>query len=77
MLANDQAVHIDCEDILAQSGGGLTGFLVLHAPRELDVVVVYTTPASANAVATFHAERVPARVVRVPFVLPDNENSPH
>lgn len=76
ILGNDQAIEFTCEDIFVQAGQQpLTGFLVIHAPRELDVVAVYTA-ASAGRVTTFHAERVPARVVRVPFTPPDNRHSP-
>jgi hypothetical protein len=74
-LRQDDVVEFDCNGILAQArmppGGFVTGFFVIRAPRELDVVAVYTAGPIRGEVASLHTERVPARRVAVPFTLPD------
>lgn len=64
-LKSDGAVEIDCTHIRKQLGSGIPlikGFLVIQAPRELDVVAVYTAaPVPPNQVSSFHTERVPPR----------------
>ncbi len=68
-LRYDEAVDLDCPWIarqLAAAGirapGLSTGFVVLQARQELDVVAVYTAaPTTTNQVATMHTERVPVR----------------
>ena len=73
-LRYDQAFDVDCRLIRArieQSGIPLqpaifvTGFLVVQARAELDVVAVYTAaPVATNQVASIHTERVPVRRLR-------------
>lgn len=71
-LRYDEALDFDCSWIkrrLAISGipvpAFATGFLVIQAHRELDVVAVYTAaPNNTNQVSTMHTERVPVRRVQ-------------
>jgi hypothetical protein len=62
-LGPDQALEIDCPDILrhADSKGFLKGFVVIESDLELDVVAVYTTAGATERVGTFFTERVPVR----------------
>jgi hypothetical protein len=62
-LGPDQALEIDCPDILrhANSQGFLKGFVVIESEVELDVVAVYTTAGATERVGTFFIERVQAR----------------
>ena len=62
-LAPDQAVELDCPEImkLAQSSAFLKGFLVLQSSLELDVVAVYTVAGSSRMVEDLELERVPGR----------------
>jgi hypothetical protein len=62
-LRPDQALEIDCPDILghAQAHGFLKGFVVIESPVELDVVAVYS--AGHPQVETLDMERVRPRVV--------------
>jgi len=63
-LGPDEALEIDCPDILrhADSGGFLKGFVVIESDLALDVVAVYTTAGATERVGTFFMERVPARL---------------
>jgi hypothetical protein len=70
-LDNDQAMEFGCPEILGHPKvppeAFLTGFLVIHAPAELDVVAVYTAGTLDNGqVTTLHTERVPPRTVNLP-----------
>jgi hypothetical protein len=58
-LGPDQALEIDCPDILrhADSKGFLKGFVVIESDLELDVVAVYTTVGATERVGTFFTER--------------------
>jgi hypothetical protein len=63
-LGPDEALEIGCEQIrdLADLGGPgdlLTGFVVVEAETELDVVAVYT--ADADGVRSMDVERIPPR----------------
>jgi hypothetical protein len=62
-LGPDQALEIDCPDILwhADSKSFLKGFIVIESDLELDVVAVYTTAGATERVGTFFTERVPVR----------------
>jgi hypothetical protein len=64
-LQNDQALEIDCPDILLHlgiQGQFVKGFVVIHSPVEFDVVAVYTAAGTAaGPVVTLELERVPAR----------------
>jgi len=64
----DQAVEIDCPDILEVTDlKTVKGFVVIESPCELDVVGVYTVeplqPGQASAGVAFDIERVPARMI--------------
>jgi Concanavalin A-like lectin/glucanases superfamily len=64
-LGPDQAIEIDCPDILERSEGRadfLKGFVVIECNEELDVVVVYTASGGSGQIA-LHTERVPPRHV--------------
>ena len=70
-LGPDEALEIDCKDIL-EMVGGLTfvkGFAVIRSPRPLDVVAVYTAghegPDERVGVSTMDVERVPPRRMEV------------
>ncbi|WP_276302216.1 CARDB domain-containing protein [Halorussus lipolyticus] len=60
-LGPDGALEIDCRQIFEVVGGGglLTGFVVIEADTELDVVAVYS--AEADGVRTMDVERVSPR----------------
>jgi hypothetical protein len=60
-LKSDEALEIDCQDILqhAEQKGFLKGFVVIESPLELDVVAVYT--AGHPQVETMEIERVTPR----------------
>jgi hypothetical protein len=62
-LGPDEALEIDCPDILrhSESRGFLKGFVVIESDLELDVVGVYTTAGATASVGTFFLERVPPR----------------
>lgn len=68
-IGPDQAVEIDCEDILGEFDDVkfVKGFAVIQSPAELDIVVVYT--AGDDNVRTMDVERVPRR--RMELHLPD------
>jgi hypothetical protein len=64
-LGPDQALEIDCPDILKRAeekADFLKGFVVIESDVELDVVVVYTASGSSGQIA-LHTERVPPRRV--------------
>ena len=69
-LAYDEATDVDCEQIARElAAGGITpgpfftGFFVIQATSQLDVVAVYTAAASrAGPVTTLATERVPVRI---------------
>ncbi len=64
-LGPDQALEIDCPDILERSGARadfLKGFVVIESEVELDVVTVFTASGSSGQIA-LHTERVPPRRV--------------
>jgi hypothetical protein len=62
-LGPDEALEIDCPDILKHAGTErfLKGFVVIESQAELDVVAVYTATGSTNQVETMALERVPPR----------------
>jgi hypothetical protein len=68
-IAWDEAVDVDCEQIARELAAGgvahgpfFTGFFVIQATSELDVVAVYTAaPSRAGGVTSIHTERVPVR----------------
>jgi hypothetical protein len=62
-LKPDQALEIDCPEILRQAGNQdfLKGFTVIVSTVELDVVAVYTAAGATGRVETMHVERFPAR----------------
>ena len=70
-LKYDQSMDLDCNSIRKWlSANGIaapplfTGFVVIQAHRELDVVAVYTAaPQTTGQVETLHTERVPVRKV--------------
>ncbi len=68
ILAPEEAMTIDCENIYKHtgvpSGTFLEGFAVIYALSELDVVSVYT--AGHVEVETLHTERVPLRRLVIP-----------
>ena len=73
ILAPEEAMTIDCENIYKHtgvaSGTFLEGFAVIYALSELDVVSVYT--AGHVEVETLHTERVPLRrLLAVPRTNP-------
>lgn len=72
-LGYDQAIDFTCRHIFAQANIPpnvfATGFLVIRAPRDLDVVAVYTAAPLNGQVATMHTERVPLRRVVVPITV--------
>ena len=60
----DFAFAVECTEIMKRLGvsGFATGFAVFQSGRELDIVAVYTTAATAaGPVSTLHMERVPKR----------------
>ena len=63
VLAPDEAMLIDCENIYKHTGVPpgqfLEGYALLYSLSELDVVSVYT--AGHSEVETLHTERVPVR----------------
>ncbi len=72
LLKNDEALEIDCRSIrnrITASGfpnpaAFFTGFVVVRATQQLDVVTVYTASAQVNSpVVSIHTERVPFRQV--------------
>ena len=65
-LKEDEAFEIDCPEISrgldVRPGTFVKGFVVFQTEREIDVVAVYTTAASATAnVISITTERVPKR----------------
>lgn len=71
-LGPDEALEIDCEDILEHAHHDwdfLKGFVVIQSRVELDIVAVYTAAGAEERVSTFHTERVPVR--RLEVGLPD------
>lgn len=56
-------MEIDCPAIQRRSGDRnfFTGFVVIEAKSDLDVVAVYTAAGSAGGVSTIEVERVPIR----------------
>ena len=65
-LCADEALEIDCDDILKRLGtdkaGHIEGWVVIESETELDVVAVYGTAAADDGpVTAFHTERVAAR----------------
>jgi len=67
-LKSDEAFDVECTEITKRlglaAGTFVTGFVVfqISAPRELDIVAVYTAAASPSGpVVTMHTERVPKR----------------
>lgn len=69
-LCADEALEIDCADIMKQLGGKIPGhiegWLVIETPSELDIVAVYgTAAAEGEAVNAFHTERVKPRCLPV------------
>lgn len=77
-LKSDEAMEIDCEDILrhANEAGFLKGFVVIETPSELDVVAVYT--AGHIAVETMEVEHVQPRQIAGAQIVtqPDNAYCP-
>lgn len=73
ILGPDEALEIDCEDILQhlppQVDALLKGFAVIECEVELDVVAVYTAAGADGQVETLDTERVSPR--RVEVGLPD------
>jgi hypothetical protein len=71
-LNPDQALEIDCPDILrhAEQQGFLKGFVVIQTPSELDVVAVYT--AGHPQVETLEIKRVEPRPVAASIPVPTN-----
>jgi hypothetical protein len=83
-LNPDEALEIDCPDILAHANTKtfLKGFVVIRSPAELDVVAVYT--AGHPQVETLRVERVAPRSLSTPDVVkadaeacPPNVNTAH
>lgn len=68
-LCPDEALEIDCADILKRLGGKhghIEGWVVIETPLQLDIVAVYASAATAGGtVNTFHTERVYARCLPV------------
>jgi hypothetical protein len=67
-LKSDEAFDVECLEIMKRLGlpptSFVTGFVVfqIFAPRELDIVAVYTAAAAPTGpVVTMHVERVPKR----------------
>ena len=70
-LRYDEALEFDCrvagrllEGAHVPVPAFFTGFLVIEARSQLDVVAVYTAGAPGGPVASIHTERVPVRSVR-------------
>jgi hypothetical protein len=71
-LKYDQSMDLDCNSIRKWLSANtipvpplFTGFVVIQANRELDVVAVYTAaPQTTGQVETLHSERVPVRKVK-------------
>lgn len=70
-LHYDQAVEFDCRfaahwltDNHIAVPSFFSGFFVIQARSQLDVVAVYTAGAPGGPVASIHTERVPVRLVR-------------
>jgi len=64
MLGPDQALEIDCTDILRRSRerGFIKGFAIIQSQAELDIVAVYTAaPSIRQPVVALDVERVPGR----------------
>jgi hypothetical protein len=66
LLKADEAMEIDCPDILKHLGmpanAFVKGFAVIQSNRELDIVGVYTAaPSPSGTVVTMAIERVPKR----------------
>ncbi len=71
-LGSDQALELDCVRILRLAREFVRapfakGFAVIQTRVPLDVVAVYTAADSLGALEAMHMERVPARLIRVPF----------
>ena len=61
-LQPDQALEIDCPDILRRAQATfLKGFVVIESNVGLDVVAVYTASGATGQIETMHMERVPPR----------------
>jgi hypothetical protein len=62
-LAPDQALEIDCDDILrhARLEGFGKGFVVIQSRVPLDIVAVYTAAGSTRQVETMALERLQSR----------------
>ena len=79
-LAPDQALEIDCPDILRHANTQtrfLKGFVVVQSPLELDIVAVYTAAGKDRNVVTLDTERVPYRSIGAPqIVKADPEHCP-
>jgi hypothetical protein len=70
-LRYDEAIEFDCrlaarllESAHIPVPAFFTGFFVIQARSQLDVVAVYTAGAAGGPVASIHTERVPVRAVR-------------
>jgi hypothetical protein len=67
MLAPDEALKVDCDQILEDFGvafiHGAEGFLVVESTRSLDVVAAYTAGGVGSEVASIAVEQIPERRV--------------
>ena len=74
-LKPDQALEIDCPDILrhAEAQSFLKGFVVIETPWELDVVAVYT--AGHPQVETMEVEHVKPRTIQAAQTVTSGSDS--
>ena len=82
-LKSDEALEIDCPDILqhaeAQEDQFVKGFVVIETPSELDVIAVYTAAGSTGSIETLFMERARLRRIAnpgLPDLLPVNPRPP-
>jgi hypothetical protein len=72
-LGPDEALEIDCSDVMARFRGGdvsalpyIKGWVIIESPAQLDVVAVYgTATGPTENVNAFHTERVEPRCIPV------------
>jgi hypothetical protein len=82
-LKPDEALEIDCQDILnhAESRGQdfLKGFVVIETPSRVDAVATYTAAGSTGSIETLFIERVsgqPLAQPSLPDLVPVNPRPP-
>jgi hypothetical protein len=63
-LRPDWGMEINCRLISQFAGASLTGFVVIHSPNELDVVVVYTVERRNQPVVQLEIKTISPRIIQ-------------